>query len=80
MHIQKENDHFLWKNIMTRFGTPRVLTSDNELQFTENPFRSWCAEKGTGGIEKLLAILEFVLDQFLDHCKCSKSKLYVDSF
>ena len=37
---------FLWKNIMARFGTPRVLVSDNGLQFAENPFWSWCVEKG----------------------------------
>nr|KAJ0222828.1 hypothetical protein LSAT_V11C200097150 [Lactuca sativa] len=37
---------FVWKNIMTRFGTPKVLVSDNGLQFFENPFREWCASKG----------------------------------
>ena len=36
----------VWKNIMTRFGTPKVLISDNGLQFAENPFREWCASKG----------------------------------
>lgn len=24
---------FMWKNILTKFGTPRVLISDNGLQF-----------------------------------------------
>ena len=37
---------FVWKNIMTRFGTPKVLISDNGLQFAENPFREWCTAKG----------------------------------
>ena len=37
---------FVWKNIMTRFGTPKVLISDNGLQFAENPFRDWCTAKG----------------------------------
>lgn len=29
--------NFVWKNIMMRFGTPKVLISDNDLQFAENP-------------------------------------------
>ncbi|KAL7596419.1 hypothetical protein Lser_V15G27641 [Lactuca serriola] len=37
---------FVWKNIMTRFGTPKILISDNGLQFAENPFKEWCASKG----------------------------------
>ncbi|XP_023746717.1 uncharacterized protein LOC111894856 [Lactuca sativa] len=37
---------FVWKNIMTRFGTHKVLISDNGLQFAENPFREWCTAKG----------------------------------
>lgn len=37
---------FLWKNILTRFGTPRVLIRDNGPLFTKNPFRSWCTDKG----------------------------------
>lgn len=36
---------FIWKNIITRFGIPKVLISDNGLQFTENLFGSWCVEK-----------------------------------
>ncbi|KAI3523816.1 hypothetical protein L1887_02241 [Cichorium endivia] len=36
---------FMWKNILTRFGTPKVLVSDNGLQFVEDPFRTWCAER-----------------------------------
>lgn len=37
---------FMWKNIVTRFGIPKVLISDNGLQFSENPFRDWCVDKG----------------------------------
>nr|XP_027065152.1 uncharacterized protein K02A2.6-like [Coffea arabica] len=37
---------FFWKNIVCRFGIPHVLISDNGRQFSENPFRSWCAELG----------------------------------
>lgn len=36
----------IWKNIPTRFGTAKTLISDNGLQFVENPFRNWCANKG----------------------------------
>lgn len=28
---------FMWKNIVTRFGIPKVLISDNGLQFAGNP-------------------------------------------
>ena len=37
---------FIWKNIVTRFGVPRVLISDNGLQFDSKTFRSYCGELG----------------------------------
>lgn len=37
---------FLTKNIIKRFETPKVLISDNGLQFTENLFKDRCAERG----------------------------------
>ena len=43
---EKQVIKFVWKNIMIRFGIPRVLISDNGLQFAENPFRDWCKEEG----------------------------------
>lgn len=43
---RRQTIKFLWKRIMTRCGTPRVLLSDNGLQFAKNPFQSLCAEKG----------------------------------
>lgn len=46
MHCWKKIIKFMWKNIITRFGTPKVLISDNGLQFAENPFRKYCAERG----------------------------------
>lgn len=37
---------FMWKNIITRFGKPKVLISDNGMQFAEKPFRNGCVERG----------------------------------
>ena len=34
------------RNIITRFGVPRVLISDNELQFDSKAFRRYCCELG----------------------------------
>lgn len=42
----KEMIKFEWKNIMSRFDTPKILVSDNGLQFVENPFRECCASIG----------------------------------
>ena len=35
---------FLWKNIVTRFGVPNTLISDNGLQFDSKSFRRYCCE------------------------------------
>ena len=35
---------FVWKNLVTRFGVPHVLISDNGLQFDSKIFRSYCGE------------------------------------
>ena len=32
---------FVWKNIVTRFGVPQVLISDNGLQFDSKVVASW---------------------------------------
>ena len=37
---------FVWKNIVTRFGVPHVLISDNGLQFDSKMFRKYCGELG----------------------------------
>ena len=37
---------FVWKNIVTRFGVPHVLISDNGLQFNSKMFRKYCGELG----------------------------------
>ena len=38
---------FIWKNIITCFGTPRTFISDNGLQFDSKSFREYCREFGT---------------------------------
>ena len=37
---------FLWKNIVTRFGIPHTLISDNELQFDSKSFKRYYCELG----------------------------------
>ena len=37
---------FVWKNIVTQFGVPHVLISDNGLQFDSKMFRKYCGELG----------------------------------
>ena len=37
---------FIWKNIVTRFGVPHELISDNGLQFDSKMFRKYFGELG----------------------------------
>ena len=37
---------FFWRNIITRFGVPRILISDNGFQFDSKAFRRYCCELG----------------------------------
>ena len=37
---------FIWKNIVTRFGVPHTLISDNGLQFDSKAFRRYCCGLG----------------------------------
>ena len=37
---------FIWKNIVTRFGVPHSLISNNGLQFDNKSFRRYCCELG----------------------------------
>ena len=41
-----ESRKFIWKNIITRFGIPRCLISDNGTQFDSGSFREYCSEFG----------------------------------
>ena len=36
----------MWKNIITRFGVPDSLISDNGLQFNSKAFREFCSDLG----------------------------------
>ena len=46
---------FVWKNIVTRFGVPHVLISDNGLQFDSKMFRNTVVNWGllTGTLFRL---------------------------
>ena len=37
---------FVWKNIVTQFGVPRTLISDNGLQFDSKSFKRYCCDLG----------------------------------
>ena len=37
---------FVWKNLITRFGVPNSLVSDNGLQFDSRAFREFCSDLG----------------------------------
>ena len=36
----------VWKNIVTRFGVPHTLISDNGLQFDSKAFQRYCYDLG----------------------------------
>uniref|UniRef100_A0A2N9HQJ4 Uncharacterized protein n=1 Tax=Fagus sylvatica TaxID=28930 RepID=A0A2N9HQJ4_FAGSY len=42
----KDSIKFVWKNIITRFGIPKTIISDNGTQFTSKPFMKYCSELG----------------------------------
>ena len=37
---------FVWRNIVTRFGVPKSLVSNNGLQFDSKAFREFCSSLG----------------------------------
>ncbi|XXG41272.1 hypothetical protein AAC387_Pa01g1769 [Persea americana] len=41
---EQDTKNFVWKNIITRFGIPRTLVSNNGTQFDSNFFRNFCQE------------------------------------
>ena len=44
--MDADSKRFVWKNIITRFGIPRVLMSDNGTQFDSEPFKEFCEQYG----------------------------------
>ena len=45
--ITKKNiRNFVWRNIICRFGIPRVLVSNNGKQFDNSTFRDFCSKLG----------------------------------
>jgi len=47
--------HFVWKNIVCRFGVPRHLVSDNGTKFASPQLRKLCTEVG---IKQVFALVE----------------------
>ena len=43
---EKNIRSFFWRNIICRYGIPRVLVSNNGKQFDNNAFRDFCSELG----------------------------------
>ena len=43
---EKNIRNFVWRNIICRYGIPRVLVSNNGKQFDNSPFRDFCLELG----------------------------------
>ena len=38
--------NFVWKNIICRFGVPRVIVPDNGKQFNNPKFQNFCQDLG----------------------------------
>ena len=43
---KKNVKSFVWKNIVYRYGIPRVLVSNNGKQFDNDSFRNFCSQLG----------------------------------
>ena len=46
----KDSIKFVWKNIITRFGIPKTIISNNGTQFNSKPFMKYCSELGIRNI------------------------------
>jgi transposase InsO family protein len=49
----KDSIKFVWKNIITRFGIPKTIISDNGTQFNSKPFMRYCSELSIRNIYSL---------------------------
>ena len=41
---EKNIRSFVWRNIICKYGIPRVIVSDNGKQFDNSAFRDFCSE------------------------------------
>ena len=41
--MEKNVRNFVWRNIICRYGIPRVLVSDNGKQFDNDAFKDFCS-------------------------------------
>ena len=46
---------FVWRNIVTRFGVPKSLVSNNGLQFDSRAFRKFFSDLGIKNMYSILA-------------------------
>ena len=44
--IERNVRSFVWKNIICRYGIPRVLVSNNKKQFDNDTLRDFCLQLG----------------------------------
>ena len=44
--MEKNIRNFVWRNIICKYGIPRVIVSDNRKQFNNSAFRDFCSELG----------------------------------
>ena len=44
--MEKNVRSFVWRNIVCRYGIPRVLVSDNRKQFDNDSFSNFCSQLG----------------------------------
>ena len=53
-----DTKRFVWKNIVTWFGIPHTLISDNGLQFDSKTFRRYCCDLGITNMYSTSAYLQ----------------------
>lgn len=51
----KEVIKFTWDNIVSRFGLPGIIVTDNGTQFVNDPFKGWCARLNVRQINTTMA-------------------------
>ena len=77
-----DTKRFIWRNIVTRFGVPHTLISDNGIQFNSKAFRKYRGElgirnrysaptypQGNGQVEATNKVIVYRLKKRLDNAK-----------